>query len=896
VLPTLRKITIALLMLQCLSFQIAAEDGMALLACETTGYGDWPCGQIRRIDVKGSVVINTTAALNGGTIGHHMRFNPRGDQFAFLVGDPTPENSPVLDTVRICNLDGAEIRHFAAPNTGGAGYISWTNSGIWVSGQTPTSPGTLTLYDTLGVKIRDYAGGGLAGYRTYVSQNDQRGACVDEVSWRPWVFSMVRGTAFQLSIPAGATEGGCSVCPSPNGLMITNNLVANSAGGVAVDYHVTMRIVDSLGKQLYYLRLQDITRFPVNGYRWNTQAWSSNSNDWILIPVGQDGGTWVPTDNLSACIYNINSKEKICIVDNSGKSQWWMIYDYYSGKVPGSTTPSLQLSPTALSFAADSGAANPTTQTVTASTANGTLQGLAVSGAKSWLTVTPAATTGASIAITNAPKLAGLIPNTYLDTIAVTTTNASSAKYVVTLTVRRPAATAVLTSMKVAPGVYTIAPGASVNFLATCKDQAGNYVTSATLNWSAGGGGTIDQAGRYTAAAAPSHGPHLIIVTATSGAVTLRDTAMIMVTRGKLASVHKKIDCGANSLVPAGWETDDAYVTGGSDGANLASVTTAGVSGAAPAEVYRSFRRGNPHSYRIPRLPQSAYTVRMHFVDWKDTVRSMSYSILGANVLNDFRIVPVAGAANKALVLDFNGSITDTNGLPISCSATAGDVFEAGLEIMQNRLSAICVLSPLGGSTQQFRVGQNMQVTWISDTVQTNVIFLMLAPDSKNFFIADTIVRAKNRAAWGSYTLTIPDSIGLAGSRVSMVSTATAKCRLKLQAYFSPDPTNPINDISDSAFTILPNSLAAGKHAGSGMSNRLRCTASGGKMMIRVSSAMPYRIDVFTLKGDLVCSFDAAGDRQFAIPRSAGMGTRLVCMKTKSGVSLTKMISIGAGN
>jgi hypothetical protein len=26
------------------------------------------------------------------------------------------------------------------------------------------------------------------------------------------------------------------------------------------------------------------------------------------------------------------------------------------------------------------------------------------------------------------------------------------------------------------------------------------------------------------------------------------------------------------------------------------------------------------------------------------------------------------------------------------------------------------------------------------------------------------------------------------------------------------------------------------------------------------------------------------------------MGTRLVCMKTKSGVSLTKMISIGAGN
>jgi hypothetical protein len=274
----------------------------------------------------------------------------------------------------------------------------------------------------------------------------------------------------------------------------------------------------------------------------------------------------------------------------------------------------------------------------------------------------------------------------------------------------------------------------------------------------------------------------------------------------------------------------------------------------------------------------------------------MSYSILGANVLNDFRIVPVAGAANKALVLDFGGSITDTNGLPISCSATAGDVFEAGFEVIQNRLSAICVLSPLGGNSQQFRVGQNMQVTWISDTVQTNVIFLMLAPDNKNFFIADTIVRADNRAAWGSYSLTIPDSIGLAGSRLSMISTPTAKCRLKLQAYFSPDPNNPINDVSDSAFTILPSSLSATNHAGFGMISRLRCASSGGRMMIHASSAMLYRIDVFALTGDRLCSFEGSGDRQFAMPRSAGMGTRLVCMKTKSGVSLTRIMSIGAGN
>jgi hypothetical protein len=37
-----------------------------------------------------------------------------------------------------------------------------------------------------------------------------------------------------------------------------------------------------------------------------------------------------------------------------------------------------------------------------------------------------------------------------------------------------------------------------------------------------------------------------------------------------------------------------------------------------------------------------------------------------------------------------------------------------------------------------------------------------------------------------------------------------------------------------------------------------------------------------------------AGNRRFALPRSNGMGILLVCMKTMSGVSLTKMVSIGA--
>jgi len=882
-----RKFAVAFSFLFLLFVRNAAEDGMALVQAATNGA--WTTAQIRRIDLKNSLPINTTAGLNGGAYGHGMRFNPRGDRFAFIV--------EASQTIRICTVDGVLIRSFTAPNvnTDGVGYLSWTNSGLWIAGGSQGG-GSLVLYDTLGARKKDYTGQGLASFRTYVSQNDKTGACVDESgSWRPWVFSMIRGVGFQLSIPTGAEEGGCSVCPSPDGTLLTNNNVLNSQLGYVIDHHKSMRIMDTLGTMVQFILLQDATKFPADGYRWNSQAWSGNSNDWIIIPVGQEppGGSWTPDANLSPSIYNIHTKEKICLKDNSGTNLSWFICDYYSGKVPGGATPALLLTPSALSFVADSGAGNPTTQTVTASTANGTLQGLAITGAKSWLTVTPAATTGSSIAITNAPTLTGLVPNTYLDTITVTTTNASSTKYVVTLTVKRPAVTAVLTSMTVSPSFYTVAAGAFVNFLATCKDQSNNYFTNATLTWSVSGGGTIDQTGRFTAGAAPSDGPHLIIATATNGAATLRDTSRIMVMRPKFASVHRRIDCGSNALLPAGWETDDAYVTGGIDGANLASVSVTGVAAAGPADMYRSFRRGNPHSYRASHLPMGPYTVRMHLVDWKDTARSMSYSILGANVINGLRIVPLAGAVNKALVLDFGGTISDTNGLPIACSAQSGDVFEAGFETIENRLSAVCLLSPLGGANQKFIAGQTMQIRWVSDTLQCNDLYIKLSVDGKTYLqAAPRLSRIDNRAAFGNYAFSIPDSIGPDGSRVSTVST---KCRIKLEAYSSPDPNNPIADYSDSAFAILPKALMAGNHAESGMNNRLRCVVSGGRMMVQASSEIPYRIDVFTLKGDRLYSFDAVGDCQFAMPRSGGIGTRLVRMQTGTGVSLTKMVWIGAG-
>jgi hypothetical protein len=81
----------------------------------------------------------------------------------------------------------------------------------------------------------------------------------------------------------------------------------------------------------------------------------------------------------------------------------------------------------------------------------------------------------------------------------------------------QPAAS-VLTSIVVSPATASVATGGSVQFGATAYDQFGQPMTAQpTVSWSAGGGGTIDASGRFTAGPAAG-GP--FTVTASNGGVT----------------------------------------------------------------------------------------------------------------------------------------------------------------------------------------------------------------------------------------------------------------------------------------------------------------------------------------------------------------------------------------
>jgi hypothetical protein len=740
-----------------------AEDGMCLVVVSGSYTGDYTVGNIRRIDMRNNAVVNTTGNIGYGCF---PRFSPDGQQFAFINGN----------TVTIANIDGGVVRSF---NAGGNGNLTWGNTGIWVCANGQFYKYAVADGHQILTKSFSHC------ERGQVSRNEITGGGVWTQDWHPTIYSFGKGTTIDVPKPAPVNGvqywvAGCSVCPNPSGTLLTNNLSSvGTPPNVVIRAHQYMRILDTLGNEKLRINLQTITGLG-NDRFWNEQTWSGNSDDWIVLPIGRTNDVSNPslTNSNEPWIYNLTTHEVHQLANRTG--DFWHPYDYYSGFCPGSAAPAIQLSPSSLSFAADSGGANPPAQTVTASTANGTLQTLAVSGAKSWLTVTPGAASGASILIVNSPAVAGLRVGTYLDTITVTTANAGTKTYPVTLTVRTPSVVSTLASCAISPDRYTVAAGASIVFIPTCKDQTGKYFTSATLSWSASGGGSVNQSGRYTAAATPSHGPHLVIVAATARGVTLRDTAKVMVST--VSCIHKRIDSGNNAYLPAGWESDDAYATGGSDWDNAATITTAGVPAAAPAGVYQSMRRGNPHSYHIPGLPQDFYTVRLHFADPKDTVRLMQYTIQNVNVLRDFAVVPLAGAINKALALDFATQIQDTNGMLIACAGGSGsNVFEAGLEVMENVLKPITLVSPNGG--EHFAVGQTLTVKFYTDTLQVNQLFVHLSvDDGKNYHLltgAAGILMADNRAGWGAFTWTIPDSIA---RDTSCVST---RCRIRLSPYFA---------------------------------------------------------------------------------------------------------------
>lgn len=381
--------------------KIYAETGMCLVVCASEFEAS---GEIRRIDLKDDVVINTTGKIASGNC---PRFAPDGNSFAYLLGS----------TVILANLDGTEIRRF---DVDGQWSISYTNKGIYVS----NSVGKFSLYNTSGQKIWEKTFPDCkAGAR--VSQNGALGGGTNDFGMV--IYYMEEGS----SNPIG-DESGCSVWPSPNGTMLTKNKPG----------HITMDIRNANGNILQTIHIQDIIGHdPRVGYwGFNSQTWSGNSNDVIVVPVGQDdhwpeGSSVQLTQNCSPYIYNLATRKAYRLASRT--TDFWEPYDYYQGKTPGTENPDFSLSSSSLSFTAQAGGSNPAAKTLIVTATGGlSLSPMTVSDNANWLTVSPSVT-GDTRTIFNGINISGLSSGTSMASVTVTVGTIKKT-YQVMLTLSKP--------------------------------------------------------------------------------------------------------------------------------------------------------------------------------------------------------------------------------------------------------------------------------------------------------------------------------------------------------------------------------------------------------------------------------------------------------------------------
>ena len=339
--------------------------------------------------------------------------------------------------------------------------------------------------------------------------------------------------------------------------------------------------------------------------------------------------------------------------------------------------PVLALTPASLAFGAVAGGGNPAPKDVSVSNSGGgTLDNVSADDDAAWLSVSRSGS-GNSQTLTNNVDITGLGDGTYDATVDVSCANApnSPQSYTVRLVISQQPQ---LASITVAPASSTILPGGGVDLTAACRDQFDDPI-AAVITWTASGGGSLAPSGSGSAVTEhtstfTSNGSEGTF-TVTAGAGGLSGNASVQV---EGTALPLRINCGSNDYDVSGWNRDDPFVSGGADWVNPNNVDTSGVPNAAPAEVYKSVRHQNPHSYSIP-VPDGDYLLRLHFADAYEN-RSMDYFVEGVQILSGFDIASEAGL-NRALVKDFEVTVTGGDGMLVEAQSD-GDVFEAGLEIL----------------------------------------------------------------------------------------------------------------------------------------------------------------------------------------------------------------------
>jgi hypothetical protein len=236
-----------------------------------------------------------------------------------------------------------------------------------------------------------------------------------------------------------------------------------------------------------------------------------------------------------------------------------------------------------------------------------------------------------------------------------------------------------LTSIVITPSSATVQASATQQFTATARDQfAANMASQPSFAWTVSGGGSVSTSGLFTAGTSAG-GPFTL--QAASGGIN--GAATVTVGSAPAPVAVYRIDTGSNSAVAP--FAADTYATGGTQNAVTNTISTTGVTNAAPAAVYQSERYGNS-TYTLPGLVASSqYTVRLHFAEiyWSATgKRLFNVLINGATVLSNFDIFATAGAQYKAVVRDFTATANASGQIVIQFNTVTDNATIEGIEVL----------------------------------------------------------------------------------------------------------------------------------------------------------------------------------------------------------------------
>ena len=220
------------------------------------------------------------------------------------------------------------------------------------------------------------------------------------------------------------------------------------------------------------------------------------------------------------------------------------------------------------------------------------------------------------------------------------------------------------------------------------------------LSWSDSSGATGYQVKRATS----SGGPYTTIANPTANNFTDSSVAncstyfYVIAATNSLGvstnSTEQSATLGAYSLAvnsggsAAGHFVADANVAGGTIGATVANlIDTSGLVAPAPTVVYQSERFGN-FTYTFTGLVSGVtYKVRLHSAETFWTAvgqRRFNVLINGSQVLTNFDIIAAAGAANKAVINEFN-AVASGGQITIQYVTVLDNARASGIEIILPR-------------------------------------------------------------------------------------------------------------------------------------------------------------------------------------------------------------------